>query len=106
MELSDWDAHVARTTPQGADLLILAALGMNGEAGEFADAVKKLRFHHPPADDGTIPDADAAALATELGDVLWYVGLAAKAVGKTLEEIAEQNVTKLAGRYPDGFARR
>lgn len=75
--------------------LMNAALGLNGEAGEVADMVKKWKFQGH--------EIDRNKITKELGDILWYVSLGAHACGKTLEEIAEMNIAKLAARYPNGF---
>jgi NTP pyrophosphatase (non-canonical NTP hydrolase) len=75
--------------------LIVSALGLAGEAGEFANLVKKMTAHGHPF--------DSEALEDELGDVLWYLAEAATAAGLNLERIAELNVKKLLNRYPDGF---
>lgn len=80
----------------GERRMIIAALGLAGEAGEFANMVKKLTAHgHDISND---------ELSDELGDVLWYLAEAATACGLTLNQIAAQNVDKLRTRYPDGFS--
>ena len=72
------------------------ALGIAGEAGEYCELIKKHTFH------GKKPlDLDAAR--KELGDVLYYVAMAAKNLSLSLDEVARANVEKLRGRYPDGF---
>ena len=76
--------------------MIIAALGLAGEAGEFANMVKKLTAHGH--------NISTTELADELGDVLWYLAEAATACGISLNEIAQQNVDKLRSRYPDGFS--
>lgn len=81
---------------EGNQRLIVSALGLAGEAGEFANLVKKMTAHGH--------DFDPEALKDELGDVLWYLAEAATAVGLELEDIASQNVDKLIKRYPDGFS--
>ena len=68
-------------------------LGMLGEAGEFAEKVKK------NARDGKW---DAGEAAKELGDVLWYVSQIASDIGYTLEDIAQINLAKLADRRARG----
>ncbi len=89
-----------RTSGAGGDdkerRLMVAALGLAGEAGEFANLVKKRLAHGHPI--------TAAELADELGDVLWYLAEAASAIGMPLEQIAQENVDKLRRRYPDGFS--
>ena len=42
-------------------------------------------------------------MAKELGDVDWYLALAAHGIGYDLEDILHMNVEKLRARYPDGF---
>lgn len=74
------------------------ALGLTGEAGEVADLVKKFERHAKPFDRARIID--------ELGDVLWYLAVMARASGTTLLEVAQHNVAKLERRYPSGFAPR
>jgi len=81
---------------QGEKRLIVSALGLAGEAGEFANLVKKMTAHGHPFDPVSLKD--------ELGDVLWYLAEAATAVGLTLEDIASHNVDKLIKRYPEGFS--
>ena len=74
------------------------ALGLCGEAGELANLVKKHERHGKPFD----PDR----VADELGDVLWYLAVAAQAAGISLDELANRNVDKLRARYPEGFFAR
>lgn len=70
-------------------------MGMNGEAGEAIDILKKHWYQGH--------ELDVDHLAKELGDVLWYVSLSSDAIGYSLEEIMEMNLKKLAARYPNGF---
>ena len=70
-------------------------MGLNGEAGEAIDILKKHLFQGH--------ELDCEHLAKELGDVAWYLAVTADALGYTLEEILAMNVQKLRARYPDGF---
>ena len=72
-----------------------AILGISGEGGECADLFKKYLFQGH--------ELDKAKLAEEVGDLLWYIAELASGLGITLEELAQRNVDKLKGRYPDGF---
>ena len=81
---------------EGERRQIIAALGLAGEAGEFANMIKKLTAHGH-----IIPATD---LADELGDVLWYLSEAATACGLSLNQIALMNIEKLRQRYPEGFS--
>ena len=69
--------------------------GMNGEAGECIDILKKHEFQGH--------DLNPEKLVDELGDVLWYVAQTASGLGVTLEYVAQHNIDKLKARYPDGF---
>jgi NTP pyrophosphatase (non-canonical NTP hydrolase) len=71
------------------------ALGIAGEAGEYCELIKKHTFHGK--------DLDLDDAKKELGDVLFYVAMAAKNLHLSLEEIAAANVEKLKRRYPAGF---
>jgi len=65
------------------------ALGLNGEAGEVADKIKKhLR-------DGKL---DIGGIIYELGDVCWYVARLADSLGYSLEDILAINNAKLESR--------
>lgn len=77
------------------DMLRNAAYGLNGEAGEVIDLLKKHEFQGHKLDKEKLID--------ELGDVQWYIALAAKALDVTLEEIMQHNIDKLIKRYPEGF---
>ena len=70
-------------------------MGLNGEAGECIDILKKVLFQGH--------ELDRQHLAEELGDVLWYVAISADALGYPLESIMIMNRDKLRYRYPDGF---
>lgn len=71
------------------------ALGLAGEAGEVADALKKHLFHDKPL--------DRDAIKKELGDCLWYIATLADTLEIPLGDIARANVAKLMTRYPAGF---
>ncbi len=100
LDFEEYQQLAARTAGAGGEgerRLMVAALGLSGEAGEFANLVKKLTAHgHTEINGPTLSD--------ELGDVLWYLAEAATACGLSLEEIAQENVAKLRRRYPDGFS--
>lgn len=96
MNMNDYQDMAVSTAvyPNQGNNLAYTALGLTGEAGEFADKVKKVI-----RDAGGVATPDAkAAMAKELGDVLWYVANSAKELGYTMEDIAAKNISKLAAR--------
>lgn len=76
-------------------MLMNGVLGLCGESGEVADLVKKTTFQGH--------ELNAERVAEELGDVAWYLAVAAEAIGYSLDDILQMNIDKLLKRYPDGF---
>ena len=100
MQLSDYQQRSRATAvyPDAGDNLTYPALGLCGEAGECAEKVKKAIRD----DGGVLSDERRVALAAELGDVLWYVAQLATEARLDLDEIAEDNLTKLLCRRDRG----
>jgi NTP pyrophosphatase (non-canonical NTP hydrolase) len=74
-----------------SDRFVENTLGLAGETGEFADAVKK-----QIRDGVTTP----MKLIDELGDVLWYLTFLSGQLGYSIEELATTNYEKLHKRHP------
>ncbi len=79
----------------GTDRLLHAALGMQTEAAEFSDQLKKHVFYGQPL--------DTINLKEELGDMMWYMAIVMDVLDTNFS--AEQNrvINKLKERYPDKF---
>jgi len=75
------------------------ALGMTSEAGEVAGKVKKLIRD---GEDVEGFEMKKLAIASEIGDVLWYCAMMAKEVGVPLNDIMKENLKKLHGRKERG----
>lgn len=71
-----------------------AALGLAGEAGEVANKVKKVIRDHG----ARLHNEHRAAIAAEIGDLLWYCAALATEIGANLEDVANDNLEKLADR--------
>ena len=77
--------------------LLTAAVGISAEGGEFMEIVKKMVFQGKPWNDD-----NREHLIIELGDVLWYVMQACKALDVSIDDVVSGNVDKLKKRYPGG----
>ena len=100
MKMNEYQNEAMRTASgvtasSDENLMLNGAMGLNGEAGEVIDILKKHIFQGHKL--------DTEQIAKELGDCLWYIDVCAKGAGYTLDEIAQMNVDKLLKRYPDGF---
>lgn len=100
MTINEYQKECLRTEPIDAKIgrtcrIENGLMGLNGEAGEAIDILKKFLFQGH--------DLDVEHLAKELGDVAWYLAVSADALGYSLEDIFKMNIEKLRARYPDGF---
>ena len=97
----DANAFIYRLQELGGDVaiqrLLTAAVGISAEGGEFMEIVKKMVFQGKPWD-----EHNRKHLIIELGDVMWYVMQACKALDVSIEEVVAGNVDKLKKRYPGG----
>jgi len=82
----------------GTIRLLHAMIGLCTESGEFQDMVKKHIFYGK--------EIDKVNLIEELGDLMWYMAVAADELGVSFEEIMEKNAAKLAARYKGGFSEK
>ena len=98
MQANDYQFLAYRTANKELskfDQLRNAAYGLNGEAGEVIDLLKKHEFQgHPLNYDEVVK---------ELGDIAWYLALACTAIGMPMSTMLERNIEKLEERYPNGF---
>lgn len=98
MDLNDYQRAAMRTAKDLGTRgdLTHAALGLCGEAGEFADAVKKYTVYDKSLD---VPNC-----LEEIGDILWFCALACETLGVTLSQVALGNISKLTKRYPGAYS--
>lgn len=98
MTINDYQKEAMRTASEMSNeypRILNGLMGLNGEAGECIDILKKHLFQGH--------ELDNEHLAKELGDVAWYLAVSAYAIGYDLETVLQMNVDKLRARYPDGF---
>lgn len=99
-----------RVLSQGSDVLsrmqqtemirlLHSIAGMITETGEIVEWYKSFIY------DGN--EIDWTKLSKEIGDGLWYAGIATDVqsshTGKSFEDILSDNINKLRARYPKGF---
>lgn len=95
----DFADRIGELDREGANIerLLTAGVGINAEGGEFLEIIKKMVFQGKPWNRD-----NREHLIIELGDIMWYVAQATQALGISMEEVLDTNITKLSKRYPDG----
>ena len=96
LSLSD---RLVQLDEKGANIerLLTAGVGLNAEAGEFLEIVKKMIFQGKPWSED-----NREHLVIELGDAIWYIANACMALEVSFDEVVALNVKKLKKRYPGG----
>lgn len=87
---------VARMSDKSNIRLLHAGIGMCTEAGEFIDQLKKHIFYGKPL--------DRVNLKEELGDLLYYIGVAMDELETDFDIEQRKNIAKLKARYGDKFS--
>ena len=68
-------------------------LGITGEAGDVASCIKKTYAHDNDQRHG---------IRENLGDTLWYAAMICNFFGWDMQEILDENLSKLKKRYNEG----
>lgn len=101
LSFKDYQCETSKTAiyPGQGQLTGLLYVGLGlGEAGEIQGKIKKVLRD----DNGNISDDKRAAIAKELGDLLWYISQTSTEIGVSLEQIANDNLAKLSSRQQRG----
>ena len=99
MELNEYQKEAMQFNNMPKEYaIVFPVLGLNGEAGEVAEKVKKVLRDN----EGVFTEEKRQEIAKELGDVLWYLSTLANDIGYTLDEIGEMNIHKLMSRQQRG----
>lgn len=107
MELNDYQERAMTTCLPSSENFSYMFLNLVGEVGEFASKVAKaIRKDKAMVDYNRLiteraeamTEDEIADLRKEAGDVLWQLSGLCKVMGWTLEEVAEENLAKLASR--------
>lgn len=115
MQFDDYQKEAMKNKVYGyGDKIIYPTLGLGNEAGEVQGKIKKVLRDANGDYDAFTPDkmkfdgsklqgiTHRAAIADELGDVLWYLAALAEDLGYTLDTIAQMNMDKLLDRRKRG----
>ena len=96
MDFSEYQERSRSTAlyPNQGRNFIYPTLGLCGESGEVSEKIKKVIRDRQ----GQIDDQVRTEIAKELGDVLWYMAQLATELGLSLDDIAADNLKKLASR--------
>lgn len=78
--------------------LMYAALGLNGEAGEVAEQVKKIVRSQDPVEF----DSRRESALKELGDVLWYAAALCDEFNTEMGIVAAEVIERLNNRAREG----
>ena len=77
--------------------LSIHGLGLAEECGEVLAHIRKHALYGK--------DLDQQQICLELGDVLWHVAAIARRMDLSLDDVAQENLRKLAKRWPKGFGK-
>lgn len=100
---TSWYEHAGQFD---AGELVYLALGLVGEAGEFADAVKKIvreTGQHDPNKFAQVFHREGVTdkLMDELGDTFWYLNKLLRFMQSNQNDLMLRNTLKLYGRLMD-----
>lgn len=91
----DYLRNAKKTLSTKDNLLEHMAYGLTTESAEIMDALKKHKFYGR--------ELNIRNIKEECGDLMWYLYQMLEEIGYTPDECREDNIIKLAKRYPDKF---
>ena len=100
MQFSDYQQKSRKTAkyPDAGNNFVYPTLGLVGEAGEFAEKIKKLLRDQNIETPSQVSADTKQEVLKELGDVLWYVSQLASEFDVELDAVAQGNIDKLYSR--------
>lgn len=99
MTFKEYQETAVRTAVYGeGNQILYPALGLGNEAGEVLGKIKKVLRDN----DGMFDKEHVKKISDEMGDVLWYLAALARDLGIDFNDIARDNLTKLARRQAEG----
>lgn len=106
MELNEYQQKAMSTCMESCDNALYMQFLLVEETGElmgkFAKAIRKGQIVYEYNEPDIPVDVDLDAIKKECGDVLWALSGFCYQMGWNLEEVAQQNLAKLASRKERG----
>lgn len=117
MDLNEYQNLAMRTCLPTCDNIVYMGFNLAAETGEllgkFAKAVRHDQLHvstqphdnalrHPLTQTFHLSDEQLSAIRKEAGDVLWQIAGVCTVMGWKLEDVANENIDKLASRQARG----
>lgn len=112
MELNDYQDRAMSTCMPSCKNFTYMMMNLVGEVGEFSGKVAKAVRHEAAMLDWnqlitesgpkSMSDEDLLELRKEAGDILWQLSGLCTVMGWSLEEVASENLEKLADRMRRG----
>lgn len=113
MDLNEYQKRAMQTCLPESDNLVYMLANLVGEVGEFASKagkhMRKGKLHIttiPRNEQGqllhtqvwNVTEEERKLMLSEIGDILWQTSGLANVMGVTLEDVAQENLAKLASR--------
>lgn len=99
MNFKEYQDKIKVTAVYPANVRVLyPALGLAGETGEVCEKIKKVYRDNA----GVFTAEKVAEISKEMGDVLWYLQALCNDLGINMQDVADNNVTKLLSRLDRG----
>lgn len=105
MELDEFQKRAMTTCTDSSHNFAYMMLNLVGEIGEFSSKIaKRIRKGYDSIDENNIISAvspsqeDIAEIRKEAGDILWQLSGLCTVMGWSLEDVAKENLDKLADR--------
>lgn len=94
-ESQNFDTISKRLESKRTLRLLHGACGIETEAGELLDTMKKHIFYGK--------DIDTVNIVEEVGDLMWYCAIILDELNVSFEDVMEKNINKLKARYGEKF---
>lgn len=104
MTLNEYQTYAMETCMDSCDNFSYMFINLVGELGEFASKIAKLirkekaEINNNHLVSGSLSLDDYSVIRKEAGDCLWQLAGLCNVMGWTLEEVAQENLDKLADR--------